>query len=542
MFTGHRAEDPEAQRKRVEAEPLPPTIFAGVEETARRHGPRPALHFIDDGVTRSWRELADGMHRTAAAFHRFGISKGSHVGVLMPNVEEYPLSWLALGKLGAVMVPINITYTPREVEYVLSNAEASHLVIHSELLPVYEQIEKKPVDPSRVIVVGVPHAAYRHRWAEVMDAAKDTAAPDVKVDPDDLVNIQYTSGTTGFPKGCMLSHRYWLILGKAFIEMWATPMDRIYCGSSWYYMVPQRMVTNAIFLGGAALYIPRKPTAKRFMPDVRKYGCEYIAVFEAVYKQPPHPDDGKNQLKIANIFALSRENHADFQNRFQVLAQEAYGMTEIGPASHVPAHLILETTGTGTCGLPSPFRQVAVRDENGKDVRGGELGEVWVKGPGILHGYYKNDEANAESFKDGWFRTGDQGRIDEKGWLYIVGRFKDMVRRSGENIACREVEWVIRSIPEIEDVAIVPVPDSYRGEEAKAYIQLMPGKTAEDMPPERIVAHCAGQLAAFKVPRYYEYRADFPRTDSQRVLKRELIKEKPDLRTGAYDRQEKRWL
>ena len=541
MFTGHKILDPEEENRRIEAEPLPPTIFAGVEATARKHGARPAWHFIDDSITRTWAEVDALSRQTAAAFARLGIAKGSHVGVLMPNVEAYPLTWLALGRLGAVMVPINIAYTPREIAFVLGNAEATHLIVHSELLPAYAEIASPPIDPGCVVVVGERAPGFRLHWPEIMDAAKGATPPAVAVEPDDLMNIQYTSGTTGFPKGCMLSHRYWLVLGKTMFEMWATPIDRIYCGSSWFYMVPQRMITNAIFAGGAALYIPRKPTAKRFMPDVRQYGCEYIAVFEAVYKQQAHPDDAKNRLKIANTFALSKENQADFQTRFGVLAQEAYGMTEIGPGAHVPAHRILATTGSGTCGVPSPFRSVMVADENGAEVATGALGEVCVKGPGILRGYYKNDAANAEAFRDGWFRTGDQGRMNGDGYLYIVGRFKDMVRRSGENIACREVEWVIRAMPEIEDAAIVPVPDSYRGEEAKAYIQLMPGHTPETVPPERIVAHCAGQLAAFKVPRYWEYRADFPRTDSQRVLKRELVKEKPDLRAGAYDKQDKIW-
>jgi crotonobetaine/carnitine-CoA ligase len=180
-------------------------------------------------------------------------------------------------------------------------------------------------------------------------------------------------------------------------------------------------------------------------------------------------------------------------------------------------------------------------DETGQEVPTGALGEVCVKGPGILQGYYANKEATAEAFRGTWFRTGDLGRVDARGYHYIVGRLKDMVRRSGENIAAREVEAVLRAMPEIEDAAIVSVPDSVRGEEVKAYIQLMPGQKPEDVPPERILAHCATGLAPFKVPRYIEYRDAFPRTDSQRVQKKHLIEEKPDLRVGAYDRVEKRW-
>ncbi|MFO0996928.1 MAG: class I adenylate-forming enzyme family protein [Alphaproteobacteria bacterium] len=540
IFTDFRVEDGDAFRRRVEAEPLPPTIFAYLDETANRYGDKAAWHFIDDGISRTWREVRDRSLETAAAFAQCGIGKGSHVAVFLPNVEEFPLSWLALGRLGAVMVPVNVTYTPREVAYVMGNAHASHLVIHRDLLGIYESIEQPSVPRQRVIVVGDAHPDYAH-WPAVMDAARGAQPPKTPVDPDDLVNIQYTSGTTGFPKGCMLSHRYWLLLGKVSREIFATSIARYYAGSSWYYMVPQRMLVNAMASGGAALYVPRKPTARRFMADVRAHRCEYVAVFEAVYKQPPHPDDAKNGLKIASIFALSKENHADFQRRFDVFGQEMYGMTEIGPATHVPAHAIEATTGQGTCGIESPFRQVKIVDDDGRDVPTGSLGEVCVKGPGILHGYYDNRAATDEAFRGPWFRTGDLGRVDRHGYHFIVGRLKDMVRRSGENISAREVEAVLRSMPEIEDAAIVPVPDEVRGEEVKAYIQLMPGQTPEAVPPERILAHCATGLAPFKVPRYIEYRETFPRTDSQRVQKRHLIEEKPDLRTGAYDRMEKRW-
>ncbi|MCX7353845.1 MAG: AMP-binding protein [Alphaproteobacteria bacterium] len=362
MFTDFKVEDPEAFRRRLESEALPPTIFGAVEETARKHGKRLAWNFIDDGIERTWSEIDALSRQTAAAFAKLGIQKGSHVGVLMPNVEAYPLTWIALGRLGAVMVPVNTAYTPREVAYVLENAEATHLVIHSDFLPIYAQIEKPPVDPARMIVVGERSPHHRHHWPEVMDAAKGMTPPAVVVAPDDMVNIQYTSGTTGFPKGCMLSHRYWLELGKCMFEMWATSIDRIYCGSSWYYMVPQRMFSNTIFAGGAALYVPRKPSARRFMSDVRKYGCEYVAVFEAIYKQPEHPDDGKNKLKISTLFAMSKENHTDYHRRFNVVGQEAYGMTEIGPGTHVPAHEVLARTGTGTCGIESPYRRVMVAE------------------------------------------------------------------------------------------------------------------------------------------------------------------------------------
>ena len=164
-----------------------------------------------------------------------------------------------------------------------------------------------------------------------------------------------------------------------------------------------------------------------------------------------------------------------------------------------------------------------------------------VRGRGLFKGYYKHPNATAEAYLDGWFRTGDIAQQDADGYFYIVGRMKDMVRRNGENISAREVESVLRSMPEIQDAAVIAVPDPYHEEEVKAYIQLTPGVTADAVTPQRIVDYCRPLLAAFKLPRYVEYRDSLPLTDSQRVQKKVLRTEKPDLRVGAYDLKDNCW-
>jgi crotonobetaine/carnitine-CoA ligase len=191
--------------------------------------------------------------------------------------------------------------------------------------------------------------------------------------------------------------------------------------------------------------------------------------------------------------------------------------------------------------VPGPFRQCRIVDEGGHEVPRGEIGELQVRGSGILAGYYGKEEATREAFQDGWFRTGDLFRQDAEGWYYIVGRLKEMIRRSSENIPAREVESVLRGIPEIADVAVVPVPDELRKEEVKAYVILQPGVDAGALPPERIVEHARRHLAAFKVPRYIEYVAEFPRTPSGKVRKQVLVAEKPDLRAQSWDRVDKLW-
>ncbi len=200
-----------------------------------------------------------------------------------------------------------------------------------------------------------------------------------------------------------------------------------------------------------------------------------------------------------------------------------------------------EMYDSGSVGLDGPFRETTIRNDAGEPVAPRERGELWVRGRSVLQGYWNKPDANADSFRaadDGgarWFRTGDLFEADSDGFLWLVGRLKDMIRRSSENIAAREVEAVVRELPQVEDCAAVAVPDLARGEEVKIYVQLKDGLSESDLPLPTIRDHCATRLASFKVPRFYTYVADFPRTVSNKIEKRNLTAEVKDLRTGAWD-------
>jgi acyl-CoA synthetase (AMP-forming)/AMP-acid ligase II len=196
-------------------------------------------------------------------------------------------------------------------------------------------------------------------------------------------------------------------------------------------------------------------------------------------------------------------------------------------------------TGSGSAGLAAPFRECRVADMDGVTLPPDQVGELLFRGPGLLKGYYRRPDANASGFHGDWFRTSDLGRQDKDGFIYVVGRIKDMVRRAGESVAAREVEEVLTALPQIEEAAVVPVPDALRGEEVKAYIRLKEHVKPADLPFSVVLDHCDRNLAVFKVPRYLEYRErDFPRTPSGKIRKSELIAEKPDLRVGSWDRVE----
>jgi carnitine-CoA ligase len=194
--------------------------------------------------------------------------------------------------------------------------------------------------------------------------------------------------------------------------------------------------------------------------------------------------------------------------------------------------------GSGSLGVPNPEVEIRVVDDDGRDVPGGQPGEALIRSPGMFRGYFNRPDATAEALRDGWYHTGDLVRQDERNFVYFLGRKKDIVRRSGENIAAAEVEAVLRLLPKVKDAAVIPVPDEIRGEEVKAYVLLVDGATPADLPPEAIVRHCEEQLASFKVPRYIEYRTgDFPRTPSMKAQKQDLKEEKTDHRQGAWDRE-----
>jgi crotonobetaine/carnitine-CoA ligase len=212
-----------------------------------------------------------------------------------------------------------------------------------------------------------------------------------------------------------------------------------------------------------------------------------------------------------------------------------YGSTEVGLATFVDLEAE-NMVGSGSIGKPPKGRKAQIVNESGVLVPAGEVGTLLIAGPGMFKGYYKKPEETAKVFNDGWFDTGDLSWQDQNGNFYIVGRKKDMIRKSGDNIAAFEIESLLRSHPKINDAAIVPVPDDSRGEEVKAYIIPKEGLTPDDIPPDEIIAFCLGRIAEFKIPRYIEYKKEFPMTPSQRPLKHKLIQEKQDLTLGCYDR------
>lgn len=531
----------------VETADLPETLTELLERCVASSGDAPAAVWFDDGITLTYRELNRLVSTFAAALSRRGIRKGNHVSVMLPNSPASLICWFGLARLGAVIVPVNIAYTPEEAAFVIRDSNAVALVVHDELLHTVAQIKGASIDDSFVFVYGdketapTPYVAWNCLFVDSVDSFE----PEYPVCRHDLLNIQYTSGSTGFPKGCMLTHDYWLIAGKTMAEARGREPDlkqqRILIWPPFYYLDPMWQLVATLYLGATA-YIARRMQLSKFLSWIEDYQIDTCWAFpELLSKQPDFlSKDESFPLRYTSISMWTPEARQRFDGRTRAIGREAFGMTEVGLNLIVPRDAG-DYAFTKSCGLAGPFRDHIVVDENGEEVPDGQEGELCVSGRSIMLGYYNRPGANADTFRGKWLRTGDKVYHDAHGYYYVVGRIKDMIKRSGENIAAIEVEGVLRTMDEIEEAAVLAVPDPLRREEVKAYVRLREGLTRDQVTPAQIVAHCAKRLAAFKLPRYIAYVEEFPRTPSRKIAKRVMKESATDLQKDAFDVVEGIW-
>lgn len=529
-------QSPSERRKTIEAAEMPGSISDLLDQATVDMGDETLWAFFDEGISQSYSEVRSRTLRAGAALSAWGVKKGDAVAVMLPNIPAMPITWLALARIGAIMVPINTRYSARELRYAVENSSARRLIIHSDYRNALGDICPDLLTTEQIAIAGISGV---DDWAAIIERADERLCPTPLIDRDDVVNIQYTSGTTGLPKGCVLTHRYWLTTGMVNAWRDGRRFARILATTPFTYMDPQWLLLMAFYQRGT-LFVGRKQSASRFSKWLSDHRINFCLFPEAATKQPAADHDSKNEVVRANVYGVRASVHRDIEARYGFVAREAFGMTEIGSGLYMPMEAT-DMVGSGSCGIPSPFRETRIVDEQGNDVSVGAVGELIVRGPGIFQGYYRNRKATEAVLKDGWFHTGDLFRRDEAGYHYIVGRKKDMIRRSGENIACREVEGVLRDMDEIEEIALIPVPDPMRGEEVKAFICLRNGTSPSEETVDRIIAYSETRLASFKLPRYFEFISEMPRTTSFKVAKSDLLHARQDQRSGSFDRVDQVW-
>jgi carnitine-CoA ligase len=530
--------DPKALFAQLESTPFPASIGALLRQAAEVRPSQPALRLIS-GENFTYSELLIAVSAAAGALIEGGVTATSRIAILLPNIAEYPLVYLAAATLGACVIPINTAYTAAEIEYVLRDSGAAFAIVDQRLRGTFEQAAAgvAGLPAERIFVVN--SLEEDRSWSRRCVAA--TAAVIDVGTLDSLMTIQYTSGTTGFPKGALLSQRYWLTVGFAqSVELAHLDVRNILVVHSFFYMDPFWQLVLSLMLKGAVVLAPRM-SATNFMSWAREFDIHYALVTSLIFKQPPNDLDKTHQLRLLQTYGFSKEIHKDFEARFQVPVREVYGMTEIGAGAFLPL-AAADMIGSGSVGIAAPFRRLKIVDSAGIEVAQGEVGELWVSGPGMFGGYNHRPEVSAEVLIDGWMRTGDLFRRDEAGYYYLVGRLKDMIRRNMENISTHEVEQALIGHPGIAQAAVLAVPDAQKGEEVLALVVLREGADYDEVSPELLRDHCASRLAKFKLPRYVGYRKSFPMTPSGKIAKGQLRTDSADLKAGCYDLATASWV
>jgi fatty-acyl-CoA synthase len=509
------------------------TIGDNLDDTARRFPDRDALVDVAAGTRWTYAELVADVDRLARGLLAAGVGKGDRVGIWAPNCAEWTLVQFATAKIGAILVNVNPAYRTHEVAFVINQAGISTMVVAesfktSDYPAMVDEVRDQCETLERVVVIG------QRSWADLVTGAGAVeparlAEVQARLQPGDPINIQYTSGTTGFPKGATLSHRN--ILNNGFFVGEGcryTEEDRICIPVPFYHCFGMVMGNLAATTHGAAMVIP----APGFDPEltlraVEAERCTSLygvpTMFIAMWSLPGFASYDISTVRTG-IMAGSPCPAEMMRKVIDAGITDmtiCYGMTETSPVSTQTAPDDPFEAKVGTVGRVGPQLEVKVLDPvTGETLPRGEPGEFCTKGYSVMLGYWKEQEKTDEVLRDGWMHTGDLAVMDADGFVAITGRIKDMVIRGGENIYPREIEEFLYTHPDILDAQVIGVPDERYGEELCAWVRMREG--AEPLDADSLRAFCQGKLAHYKVPRYVRVVDEFPMTVTGKVRKVEM--------------------
>lgn len=470
-----------------------------------------------DGQSMSFRSF----ERRIAGFRRhlseIEIGPGDRVALMMKNSLFYPVAWLGVVSAGAVAVPVNSRLGESDTRYLLELSRAVGLIVDDSTSEV-----------ARAAAPDAVRTVIEARGLDPMaEFETDGDVPAAELHAGSIANIQFSSGTTGFPKGCLLAHRYWQRMGAAATELMRLDENETLLTSQPHSYVDPQWNLIAALRAGCHLVLLDAFHPSTFMRDVVRFDVTTfycLGVMPTLLsKQPPATTDRDNKLKRVYCSAIPVEHHAAIEERWGAPWFEAFGMTETGINTAVADEDHDRLVGSACIGRPLWHNEASVVDENDVELGAGVIGEMVLRGLGFMEGYLDDPETTAEMFRNGWFHTGDLVERDEDGYLFYRGRRKEIIRRGGENISPVEIETALSTHEGVMECAIAPVADPDLGEEIKAYIVRTPDTTAT---PQDLVEYLSGKLARFKIPRYWEFRESLPHTPSEKVAKHELEKDR----------------
>ncbi|MDX1659413.1 MAG: long-chain fatty acid--CoA ligase [Nitriliruptorales bacterium] len=505
------------------------TLPARLRQTADRYGDRPALLWQSEA--RTYAELDAAVDAGAVSLRRLDVQPGDRVALVLGNVPAFVEAYYAVLRAGAVAVPLNPGSTEDELQHALSDSGAVAVVVRAGLRGVVAGLAGELDALRHIVLVGEPPegAPELPRWGELVAEGRGEAPPEGLAGSDDLAALIYTSGTTGRPRGAMLTHHNLTanqdqsLAGRFTIE----PDDQVLVVLPLFHIYALNVGLGASLKVGAAVVLLERFDPAGSLEAIAEHEVSIILGAPPMYVawlNTPGAGEalGTARLAVSGAAALPVQVLERFRELVGTTIQEGYGLTEAGPS--VTSNAMAEQARPGSVGLPLPDIELRLVDDEGRDVRQGDPGEILVRGPNVFRGYWNDDDATTAALTDdGWLRTGDIGTLDEDGFLFVVDRKKDMIIVSGFNVYPREVERALYRHDGVGEAAVVGVPHPYTGEAVRAYVVPRPGAALTE---DDLIDHCGRFVARYKCPTSVELVDELPHTATGKIRRVELREEK----------------
>ncbi|QGQ44576.1 fatty acid--CoA ligase family protein [Metabacillus sediminilitoris] len=509
-------------------------LSSRLSQTVKEYGDKPA--FIFEGTETSYSQLEGEINKFANRLRELGIKKGDHVAIILGNSPYFVISLYGALKVGATIIPVNPIYTPYEIAYIINNGDVKAVVTLDLLIPLLENLHERIQMIEHIIVCETPLSENKEElditklsiFHKMVSFTKLLSTSSSQFDgpvleDEDVAVILYTSGTTGKPKGAMLTHKNlysnaidtanYLKISKNDVIVTALPMFHVFCLT---------VALNAPLMNGATLLI-----VPRFSPQVITHliktyhatlfaGVPTMYNFLLQYENASQEDVQTLRLCISGGASMPVALLKGFEQKYKVIVSEGYGLSEASPVTCF--NPLDRPRKPGSIGTSIINVENKVVNELGEECQPNQVGELIVKGPNVMKGYYKMPEETAYTIRDGWLYTGDLARQDEEGYFYIVDRKKDMIIVGGYNVYPREVEEVIYSHRDVVEVAVLGVPDSNLGEAVKCFVVVKNNELTEEL----LIEYCKEHLAKYKVPGSIEFLEELPKNTTGKILRRAL--------------------
>lgn len=474
-------------------------------------------------TTKTYIEFQNDVIQLSNALNKLNIKKGDHVTLHLPNNIEFFITWFALAHIGAIMVPTNILSPVEEMKYIINHSESVLLITEEPYLEKFTTILHEFPTLRQIILTRALNTVPSTLNFDQLIAQESPNSNFPENNSEDVVAMLYTSGTTSKPKGVQITNANYIYTGELMSKsINVNENDRMFIVLPLFHGNAQYYSTMSALVVGGSIALTEKFSASKYFKQAKSLGGTVGSLFAApirmILAKEYDEDDSFNPLRlIMYAQSITDQQEREFEQKYGLKLLHMYGMTET-----VGIPLINPLNGVrrnSSIGRPSIGYEVKLVDENGLEVPTGSIGQIAVKGiPGrtLMKGYFKNEEATKQALHDGWLLTGDNARIGEDGYFYFVDRMKDMIKRSGENVAAQEVEGVLSMHEAVYEVAVIGVPDDIKDEAIKAFVILNEDACVKE---QELIQFCSERLANFKVPSCIEFVEDFPRTPVGKIQK-----------------------